>query len=98
MNSSQRNSLRKTAHGLKPIVMLGHNGVSSEFLAALEQAIESNELIKIKFQDFKDDKKELSEKMANAVGAEVVSIIGNILTLYREAKDPDKRIIKLPKE
>ena len=84
LTSRERNILRKEAHTLKPVIMVGKNGVTPELTAAVDTALTDHELIKIKFLDFKEDRRTLSSSMASSVKAEVVSVIGNIAILYRE--------------
>ena len=84
LTSRERNILRKEAHTLKPVIMVGKNGVTPELTAAVDTALTDHELIKIKFLDFKEDRRALSSSMASSVKAEVVSVIGNIAILYRE--------------
>lgn len=96
LNNAQRNFLKKAAHSLKPVVMIGQNGLNEQVLKAAEEAIESHELIKVKFQDYKEAKREIADELCNSLNAESVSIIGNILTIYRPARDPGKRSIRLP--
>ncbi len=87
LTSRERNILRKEAHTLKPVIMVGKNGVTPELTAAVDTALTDHELIKVKFLDFKEDRRELSSSMANSVKAEVVSVIGNIAILYRELEE-----------
>ena len=56
---------------------------------SIEIALNSKELIKIKFRDFKDQKKNLSEDIERLTNSNIVGIIGNILILFRESHDPD---------
>ncbi|MCI7080969.1 YhbY family RNA-binding protein [Treponema porcinum] len=51
--------------------------------------------MKVKFNDFKDDKRELTENLCNSCGALLVRIIGNIAILYKEQENPEKRKIKI---
>jgi RNA-binding protein len=96
VNSSQRNYLRKQAHTLKPVVMIGQQGLSEALVNAAVQALASHELIKVKFQDFKDSKRSLAEELATRSDSQVVAIIGNILILFRPADDPAERRYRLP--
>ncbi len=84
LSSRQRNILRKEAHTLKPVVMIGKNGVTPELIAAVDAALAYHELIKIKYQDFKDDRRALTGALSDSVKANVISVIGNIAILYRE--------------
>ncbi|MBC8554614.1 MAG: YhbY family RNA-binding protein [Candidatus Brocadiales bacterium] len=94
MNSTTRNYLRKLAHDLNPIVMVGKNGLTASVEEAVNQALTSHELIKVKFIDFKSSKKELTAQLSESVHAELISLIGNIAILFRQNRDPDNRKIK----
>ena len=87
LTSRERNILRKEAHTLKPVIMIGKNGVTPELNAAVDTALADHELIKVKFLDFKEDRRALSSSLADSLKAEVISVIGNIAILYRELED-----------
>ncbi|MEN6330730.1 MAG: ribosome assembly RNA-binding protein YhbY [Smithella sp.] len=95
LNSSDRKNLRSQAHHLKPIVMVGRNGVSEQLIASVDAALKDHELIKVKFLDFKEEKKEISEEIATITKSEVAGIIGNIAIFYRRHPQPEMRKIKL---
>ncbi|MEA1910883.1 MAG: YhbY family RNA-binding protein [Spirochaetota bacterium] len=84
ISSRERNKLRKEAHTLKPVINIGKNGVTPELIAAVDAALTDHELIKIKFQDFKEDRRALTTALSDSVKATVISVIGNIAILYRE--------------
>lgn len=92
----QRSFLLKKAHKLKPLVMIGRNGLSDSLIAAVNEALDNHELIKIKFQDFKKEKKEISAKISKKTKSIFVKIIGNLLVLYKPKKDVDERAFHLP--
>ncbi len=87
LTSSERNILRKEAHTLKPVIMVGKNGVSPKLTEAVDAALADHELIKVKFLDFKEDRKALTASLADSVNAAVISVIGNIAILYRELEE-----------
>lgn len=93
LTSKQRKTLEKKAHNLSPVVIIGGGGVSEGVIKMVDQAIEAHELIKVKFNDYKDDKNELTEKICTECDATLVRIIGNIAILYRQAKEEEKRKI-----
>jgi RNA-binding protein len=93
---SQRKYLRGLAHGLKPLVQVGKGGVTSALLAAVNRALDEHELIKVKFVDFKEEKKELSEEIGRKTKSERVGMIGNVAVFYRQHADPEKRKIRIP--
>lgn len=96
LNNTQRDYLRRMAHDLKPIVQIGKLGLTSQVYTSIEQTLSTHELIKIKFQDFRDEKRELAEEISSSTGSTLISIIGNIAIIYREQRDPEKRKIILP--
>jgi RNA-binding protein len=96
MTTTQRQYLRKRAHHLKPIVQIGKSGLSDEVLATVGRELAAHELIKIKFLEFQDQKRELAEQIVETTGSQLVGLIGNMAILYRQQPDPEKRRIHLP--
>lgn len=96
LTGSDRKFLRSQAHHLDPLVFVGKHGLTDSLVAAVEDALDSHELIKVKFNDRKDEKKSIIAEMAQRTGSESVGLIGNVAILYREHPDPEKRKIALP--
>jgi RNA-binding protein len=96
LKSSQRSHLKGLAHGLKPAVQIGKNGLTEAAVQTIGRALDDHELIKIKFLSHKDEREELSDTLAEKTGSELVAVIGNIAILYRQASEPGKRQITLP--
>ncbi|MCC6931942.1 MAG: ribosome assembly RNA-binding protein YhbY [Deltaproteobacteria bacterium] len=92
----QKKFLKACAHSLKPVALIGKAGVSSELIKEIDCLLKTHELIKVKFNAFKDSKKDLAKVISTESGAEQVALLGNILILYRQQKDSKKRKIKLP--
>ncbi|MDA3833916.1 MAG: YhbY family RNA-binding protein [Spirochaetales bacterium] len=97
MDSYTRNFLRKRAHELKPVVMVGKSGLDERIIQALKQALESHELVKVRFVDYKESRQDLAHKMAADTSAELISVIGNVAIIYREHEDPSERRYHAPK-
>lgn len=95
MNSSVRSFLKAQAHALKPVVMVGKGGLDNRIVTAMDQALLSHELVKVKFQAFKDEIRPLAEELAVKTGSELVSIIGFIATFYRVSEG---HLIHIPKD
>jgi RNA-binding protein len=98
LSPAVRKYLRGLAHHLEPVVRLGKNGVTDQFLGELNQALDAHELIKLKFISFKEDKKTLAQEIAEKSRSELAGMIGNIAILYRQHYDQDKRKIHIPDE
>jgi len=92
----QRKHLRGLAHGLRPVIQVGKNGITPELIKAVDEALESHELIKVKFVDFKEERKTLSQEIGEKTSSEAVGLIGNVAIFYREHPDKDKRKIAVP--
>ena len=92
---SQRKKLKALAHHLKPVVNIGKEGVSDGVIYSISEKLEKNELIKIKFSHHKDQKSKISDKILNATNAIKVSIIGNILIIYKKSENQKNRHIKI---
>ncbi|MBN1472845.1 MAG: ribosome assembly RNA-binding protein YhbY [Syntrophaceae bacterium] len=95
LKGAQRKTLRAQAHHLKPLVILGTKGMTGPLLGSVDLALADHELIKVKFGEFKESKKEIAEEIARATDSELVGLIGNIAIFYRRQPDPDKRKIKI---
>jgi RNA-binding protein len=93
---SDRKYLRQLAHPLKPLVQIGASGVTEALITAVDTALSDHELIKIRFLDYKGEKKELAGQIAEKMGADIAGVIGHVAILYREAEDEEKRKIGLP--
>jgi RNA-binding protein len=92
----ERTYLRGLAHSLKPVVQIGKSGLKNEVVESIEEAFSARELIKIKFNEFKEEKKTISKEIEDATGSEMVGMIGNIAIFFKENADATKRRIKLP--
>jgi len=93
LTGAQRRNLAAQAHTLKPIVQIGKNGLTQEQIDTIKADLENHELIKIKYNDYKNQKQELSEEIAQQTESDIVQIIGNVLTLYKQNPEPAKRKI-----
>lgn len=95
----QKKYLRGLAHSLKPVVLIGQKGLTEELVKSTDKALERHELIKVKFNEFKEkeQKSEISESLCKKTEAEIAGIIGHTAILYREQKDPEKKRIFLPR-
>jgi RNA-binding protein len=93
---SDRRYLRSIAHHLQPVVHIGKTGVSANVLAEIDRALERHELIKVRFLDFKEEKKTLAQTIAVDTHSEMVGVVGHISIFYRQHPDPDRRHIDIP--
>ena len=85
LSSKSRAELRAEAHHLSPAVHVGHQGVTDTLRQSLDDALRTRELVKIQFSKNADtDVKAAANELAQAMGADIVQVIGRTATLYRE--------------
>ena len=96
LSSSQRSYLRSQAHHLEPVVLIGKHGITDGTIESIARVLESRELIKIKFREFKDEKLSLSEKITELTNSQVVGVIGHTVIIFRQNPDSDRRQIHIP--
>ena len=91
LNSKQRKLLERHAQKLQPVVIVGQNGVTPSVIEMANATLKIHELIKIGFNEFKEEKKELSQEIAASCNAALVRIIGNKAVFYRAAEKKENR-------
>lgn len=98
LSPAQIRHLRGLAHHLKPLAMLGREGITASQITAVEEVLDAHELVKVKIQEnFPDDRKEGSAALAQKCRAALVQVIGRICLLYRPNPDlPAERRVHLP--
>ena len=96
LDGKQRKYLRGLAHSLEPKAHVGKHGLSEAFLASLDQTLEHHELVKVKFLEHRSRKAELIAEMEAELRCTCVGKIGHLAILYREARVPEHREIRLP--
>ena len=69
LNPGSKRKLKSLAHHLKPVVLIGQKGITESLIKAVDKALSDHELIKVKFIDLKDEKRELTEKIVENTGA-----------------------------
>ncbi|MGN0341543.1 MAG: ribosome assembly RNA-binding protein YhbY [Roseburia sp.] len=96
MTSKQRAYLRGLANSLDSIFQIGKASLTPENIDAISDALEKRELIKVSvLKNCLDEPREIADVLAERTRAQVVSVIGKKITLYRRAKKNPK--IELPR-
>ena len=91
LTSKQRKYLEKEAHDLQPVVIVGGAGVTEGVIQMADNSLAAHELIKVKFNEYKDEIKELTAELCEKCNATLVRIIGFTVILYREAEKAEDR-------
>jgi RNA-binding protein len=93
LTGAQRRHLRSLAHPLKPIVFIGEGGISEAVLKALDDALASHELVKIRLRQ-PSNKKDAARHLAEASRSALCGVVGHTVVLYRP--DPEEPKIQIP--
>ena len=97
LTSKQRAFLRASANGLEPILHVGKGELGDPLLKQADDALTARELIKGRaLEACPLTSREAAERIAEAVSAEVVQVIGRNFVLYRRNEKQPK--IELPRE
>lgn len=95
LTGKQRHHLRGLGHALDPVVAIGKDGLTEAFVAAVNQALDDHELIKVRVLDTTGlDRQEAAEALAAATQSEVAQVMGNTFLLYKP--HPEKPVIEFP--
>ena len=90
LTPSDRRELKARAHALKPVVMIGNDGLSPAVLGEIERALKSHELIKIRVAgDDRDARVACLAEICARTGAQTVQHIGKILVIFRLDPAPE---------
>jgi RNA-binding protein len=86
LNKAQIKGLRAESHRLKlkPVVIIGQNGLSDNVQHEIALALEQHELIKIRIPALgKVEKRELVETICVRNQATLITAIGHVIIIYR---------------
>lgn len=85
LSAVAKKALKAKAHHLDPIILIGHKGITPSLLQEIEIALNHHELLKVKAQQgSKEVCTDFATKIIAATSAELISIIGRVLVLYRK--------------
>lgn len=95
LTSKQRKILEKAAHDLQPVVIVGGAGMTDGVIQMADKALADHELIKVKYNEYKEERQELTTELSEKTNSTLVRIIGNVAILFREAEKEEDRKFKL---
>jgi len=96
LNKKQIQYLKGVAHPLKPVVMLGNNGLTEAVIAEIDYSLNHHELIKVKIPtDDRETKGLIVDAICRETNGTKVQLIGKTLVIYRQSEEKKIRIPKL---
>lgn len=95
LTNKQKQFLKAKAHELKPVILLGGNGLTEGVIAEIDVALNFHELIKVKVPtEDREEKILIMDAIIRETKAEKVQVIGKTLVLFRQGND---KKIQLPR-
>src|SRR5437763_16043606 len=83
LTNAQIRKFKASAQHLEPILKVGKSGLSDGFIQTVNEALSHHELVKIKFTEFKEQKKELAPQLAEKTSSHLIMRVGNVMVLHR---------------
>lgn len=88
LSNAEVRKLKASAQRMKPMLKMGRQGLSPQFLQTVDDALKHHALIKVKFDEFKEDRKTLAPQLAGKTRSHLVTLVGNVAVLYRPKPEP----------
>jgi RNA-binding protein len=84
VSSDQRAELRSQAHALKPVVLVGAEGLTDAVLAEIKVHLGAHQLIKIRvFGDEREERLAVYEQICDTLNAAPIQHIGKLLVIWK---------------
>lgn len=99
MTSKERAALRAQANTLEVLFQVGKGGIAENLVEQTADALRARELIKLRVltETSPLTAREAAEQLAAATGAEVVQVMGGVMTLYKynpKLHEEKKKVVK----
>lgn len=95
LTQRQKKQLRGIAQRMEAMTKVGKAGLSEAFIKSVDELLELHELVKVRFSEHKDERKDLTIKLAEGTNSTLIASIGHVIVLFRRNPDPEKRKIKV---
>jgi RNA-binding protein len=82
LTSRQRKSLRGQAHRLEPVVLVGQAGLTDAVVHAVDVALTTHELVKVRLRE-PEDKHAAADELAERSHAALCGLVGHTVILFR---------------
>lgn len=94
LTEKQRKYLRRLAHPLNPVVMLGNAGLTDSIVKEAERALHDHELIKVSARlGDRESRDAALGTLAQRTASELVQRVGNVGVLYKRSDRLAKIVI-----
>ena len=83
LTNPQIRKFKAAAQLMEPSLKVGKAGLSDGFVRTVADELDRHELVKIKFAEFKEEKKTLAPLLAEKTGSHLIMRVGNVMVLHR---------------
>ncbi len=83
LTNPELRKLKARAQHLEATFKVGKAGLSDTFVSSINQALDSHELLKVKFAEFKEEKKSLAPALAEKTASHLIMRVGNVAVYFR---------------
>lgn len=84
LTAEQRSELRSQAHALKPVVLIGAEGLTDAVIKEIQTHLDAHQLIKVRvFGDEREERLAIYEEICDRLNAAPIQHIGKLLVIYK---------------
>jgi RNA-binding protein len=87
ISAARKRALKSRAQTLESTVRVGQSGITAGVVESLRHALDCHELVKVRFADYKEERKTLAPQLAEQTGSALVQIVGNVAVFFRPHPD-----------
>ncbi len=96
LNKTQVGHLKKLAHALKPVVIVGQHGLTEGVFNEINLSLDTHELLKVRLNaGDRDERQAMLTLICEKTNSELVQRIGHVAVFFRRNADNPK--VALPK-
>ena len=88
LTNAELRKFKARAQLLEPMFKVGKAGLSDGFVQSVSDALALHDLVKVKFVEFKEQKKTLSPILAEKTDSHLIMRVGNVAVLCRPKPAP----------
>jgi RNA-binding protein len=94
LTNAEIRGLKARAQRLEATFKVGKAGLSEGFVKSVSDGLAHRDLIKVKFEEFKEEKKTLAPLLAEKTSSQLIMRVGNVAVLYRAkpAAEPGEKV------
>ena len=96
LDKKDKYRLRALANPLKPVVIIGKEGLTENIVVSINDVIRTHELIKISILKTYEGlpTKELAHLICSTISAEYIHVVGRTMVIYKKNKDINRYEVK----